>query len=80
MADAGVDQYTFHVEPCSDVLFVCRKVREAGMKVRILNQFILYKQFMHKNLKGSKIILFTVGKALTDLGFMLKTTIIVFCL
>jgi ribulose-phosphate 3-epimerase len=35
MADAGVDQYTFHVEPCSNVPFVCRKVKEAGMKVRI---------------------------------------------
>jgi ribulose-phosphate 3-epimerase len=34
MADAGVDQYTFHVEPCCDVPFVCRKVKEAGMKVR----------------------------------------------
>lgn len=33
MADAGVDQYTFHVEPCFDVPFVCRKVKEAGMKV-----------------------------------------------
>ncbi|KAJ4428940.1 hypothetical protein ANN_25936 [Periplaneta americana] len=33
MADAGVDQYTFHVEPCNDVPFVCLKVREAGMKV-----------------------------------------------
>jgi ribulose-phosphate 3-epimerase len=33
MADASVNQYTFHVEPCKDVLHVCRKVREAGMKV-----------------------------------------------
>lgn len=33
MADAGVDQYTFHVEPIKDVSEVCRKVREAGMKV-----------------------------------------------
>jgi len=33
MADAGVDQYTFHVEPVEDVKSVCRKVREAGMKV-----------------------------------------------
>jgi ribulose-phosphate 3-epimerase len=33
MADAGVDQYTFHVEPCFDVPFVCRKVKETGMKV-----------------------------------------------
>jgi ribulose-phosphate 3-epimerase len=33
MADAGVDQYTFHVEPVNDIADVCRKVREAGMKV-----------------------------------------------
>lgn len=33
MADAGVDQYTFHVEPVKDVPLVCRKVKEAGMKV-----------------------------------------------
>lgn len=33
MADARVDQYTFHTEPVSDVLGVCRKVKEAGMKV-----------------------------------------------
>jgi ribulose-phosphate 3-epimerase len=34
MADAGVDQYTFHVEPVMDEIpLVCRKIREAGMKV-----------------------------------------------
>lgn len=34
MADAGVDQYTFHIEPVlENVLETCRKVREAGMKV-----------------------------------------------
>lgn len=33
MADANVDQYTFHIEPCDDVSLVCRKVKEAGMKV-----------------------------------------------
>lgn len=33
MADAGVDQYTFHIEPVEDVASVCRKVREVGMKV-----------------------------------------------
>lgn len=33
MADAGVDQYTFHIEPVEDIAHVCRKVREAGMKV-----------------------------------------------
>jgi len=34
MADAGVNLYTFHVEPViKDVLPLCRKVKEAGMKV-----------------------------------------------
>lgn len=33
MADASVDQYTFHIEPCEDVSLVCRKIKEAGMKV-----------------------------------------------
>lgn len=34
MADAGVNLYTFHIEPVIDtVQNVCRKVREAGMKV-----------------------------------------------
>lgn len=33
MADAQVDLYTFHIEPVDDVPAVCRKVREAGMKV-----------------------------------------------
>lgn len=34
MADAGVDQYTFHIEPViNDVNEICRKIREAGMKV-----------------------------------------------
>lgn len=37
IADAGVDQYTFHVEPCdegpNDVPSICRKIRESGMKV-----------------------------------------------
>lgn len=33
MADANVDQYTFHIEPCEDIPLVCRKVKEAGMKV-----------------------------------------------
>ncbi|XP_012283144.1 ribulose-phosphate 3-epimerase [Orussus abietinus] len=35
MADAGVNQYTFHVEPVEDVPAVCRKVQEAGMKVGV---------------------------------------------
>ena len=34
MADAGANQYTFHIEPViKDVLPLCRKIREAGMKV-----------------------------------------------
>jgi ribulose-phosphate 3-epimerase len=34
MADAGVDQYTFHVEPVlQEVPTISRKIREAGMKV-----------------------------------------------
>ncbi|XP_033223095.1 ribulose-phosphate 3-epimerase [Belonocnema kinseyi] len=35
MANAGVNQYTYHVEPVEDVPLICRKVREAGMKVGI---------------------------------------------
>lgn len=34
MGDAGVDQYTFHIEPVQNSIpDVCRKIREAGMKV-----------------------------------------------
>uniref|UniRef100_A0A1Q3F9A8 Ribulose-phosphate 3-epimerase n=1 Tax=Culex tarsalis TaxID=7177 RepID=A0A1Q3F9A8_CULTA len=34
MANAGVNQYTFHIEPVMDsVVDICRKVQEAGMKV-----------------------------------------------
>ncbi|CAG9132108.1 unnamed protein product [Plutella xylostella] len=33
MADAGVDQYTFHIEPVPDIEKVCRKIKESGMKV-----------------------------------------------
>jgi ribulose-phosphate 3-epimerase len=33
MTDAGVNQYTFHIEPVEDVALVCRKVKESGMKV-----------------------------------------------
>ncbi|KAG7191153.1 hypothetical protein KM043_007177 [Ampulex compressa] len=35
MADAGVNQYTFHVEPVKDVPLVCRKVKESGMQVGV---------------------------------------------
>lgn len=33
MADAGVDQYTFHIEPVKEIMKTCRNVKEAGMKV-----------------------------------------------
>ncbi|KAM7342046.1 ribulose-phosphate 3-epimerase [Cochliomyia hominivorax] len=34
MADAGVNLYTFHVEPVlDDVADICRKIQESGMKV-----------------------------------------------
>ncbi|XP_050537721.1 ribulose-phosphate 3-epimerase isoform X2 [Daktulosphaira vitifoliae] len=33
MADAQVNQYTFHTEPCDDVPLVCRKIKEAVMTV-----------------------------------------------
>lgn len=34
MADAGVNQYTFHVEPVMDnIPQICRKIKESGMKV-----------------------------------------------
>lgn len=33
MSDAGVNQYTFHIEASEDVPLTCRKIREAGMKV-----------------------------------------------
>lgn len=35
MADAGVNQYTFHIEPVTNVEDVCRKIKENGMKVTI---------------------------------------------
>ncbi|KAH0554516.1 ribulose-phosphate 3-epimerase [Cotesia glomerata] len=35
MADAGVDRYIFHVESADDVKAVCKKIREAGMKVGV---------------------------------------------
>lgn len=34
MADAGVNQYTFHIEPVTNVEEVCRKIKENGMKVK----------------------------------------------
>ena len=35
MRDAGADQYTFHIEATDIPLELCRKIREAGMKVGI---------------------------------------------
>ncbi|XP_023948793.1 ribulose-phosphate 3-epimerase [Bicyclus anynana] len=35
MADAGVNQYTFHIEPVNNVEDVCRKIKEHGMKVGV---------------------------------------------
>ncbi|KAI8424171.1 hypothetical protein MSG28_002761 [Choristoneura fumiferana] len=35
MADAGVNQYTFHIEPVTNVEEVCRKIKENGMKVGV---------------------------------------------
>ncbi|XP_045494477.1 ribulose-phosphate 3-epimerase [Colias croceus] len=35
MADAGVNQYTFHIEPVDNVEQVCRKIKENGMKVGV---------------------------------------------
>ncbi|CAG4919122.1 unnamed protein product [Colias eurytheme] len=35
MADAGVNQYTFHIEPVDNVEQICRKIKENGMKVGV---------------------------------------------
>ena len=35
MKEAGADQYTFHIEATEQPRELCRKVREAGMKVGI---------------------------------------------
>ncbi|XP_063377186.1 ribulose-phosphate 3-epimerase [Cydia fagiglandana] len=35
MADADVNQYTFHIEPVTNVEDVCRKIKESGMKVGV---------------------------------------------
>ncbi|XP_042235737.1 ribulose-phosphate 3-epimerase-like [Homarus americanus] len=35
MADAGADQYTFHIEATKDAPTLARKIKEAGMKVGI---------------------------------------------
>lgn len=43
MADAGVNQYTFHIEPVNNVENVCRKIKENGMKVKYM-QLVKYSQ------------------------------------
>lgn len=35
MADAGANQYTFHVEACDDIPALCRKIQESGMRVGV---------------------------------------------
>ncbi|CAH0407354.1 unnamed protein product [Chilo suppressalis] len=35
MADAGVNQYTFHIEPVNNIEDICRKIKENGMKVGV---------------------------------------------
>ena len=35
MEKAGADQYTFHIEATKNPLELCRKIKEAGMKVGI---------------------------------------------
>ena len=37
MSDAGANQYTFHIEATRDVPGLCRKIREYGMKVSLLD-------------------------------------------
>ena len=37
MADAGANQYTFHIEATEDPMQCIRKIREAGMKVCLIN-------------------------------------------
>lgn len=37
MADAGAQQYTFHIEATSEPLNVIRKIKEAGMKVLMIH-------------------------------------------
>ncbi len=34
MTEAGADQYTFHIEATDEPRELCRKIREAGMKVK----------------------------------------------
>ena len=39
MAEAGADQYTFHLEATKDANSLIRKIREAGMKVSVKSLF-----------------------------------------
>ena len=62
MREAGADQYTFHIEATDIPLELCRKIKEAGMKVGIGLKpntpvstgkifIILFKKFRTINLK-----------------------------
>lgn len=60
MADAGVNQYTFHIEPVDNVEEVCRKVRENGMKVCVLINDIMMDKVVISTTNPSKIFLIIV--------------------
>lgn len=71
MAAASVDQYTFHIEPVKDVPDVCRKVKEAGMKVCwndcIIFNVVMISLYSCRNCVAavlSIILVFQVGLAL----------------
>lgn len=55
MQDAGVNHYTFHIEATEDVGGCIRKIREAGMQVRIIFHAdlpgVLF--YMHDELRGN---------------------------
>lgn len=57
MADASVDQYTFHVEPVEDVPLICRKVKEAGMKVILSKNLDLLRRNINGILMDCMLIL-----------------------
>ena len=35
MSDSGINHYTFHIEATEDVMGCIRKIKEAGMKVKV---------------------------------------------
>lgn len=57
MADAQVDQYTFHIEPVNDVAAVCRKVREAGMKVGLALKPLTPVEFVEQYIEMADLVL-----------------------